>query len=271
MAAYKARRRPSGQAPLEFFCALTNFVVADSRRLRFPKTSPATVSAIGPDLQGWAVHRHDATRMSEDEPMRVLPPRVTDSLAERIERAYLLRRPQSRRYCAHADVWSMAAATLLEEHRRDPTIPLDPELYVAAQATDQLRPDPWPELTGAGPGARYSRRVHQIVQQLRSELRGEIRLVDRLLRRGGSIESLASTERPELTPLSRYVVAYRAGRTDLMQRLGPSACEQHWNCPLYRHACAGWLPDSAYPVPDIVPGVHPTGQGLPSVPCHNLN
>jgi hypothetical protein len=169
-------------------------------------------------------------------------------LAERIERAYSLRRPFWHRGCSAPQVWSTAAATLLQLHRQNPALPVDPELYVAAQSIGTTITDPWAELTQPSSAGRYRQRVGQIIRGLREELRGEIRRAERRIRHSLDVAEVLVTGRCGLSPLGCYIVAQRAGRQELAERFRAAAADQHRSCPLYRQACLRLLPPEDYPV-----------------------
>jgi hypothetical protein len=171
-----------------------------------------------------------------------------ESLASRIERAYVLRRPQWRLGCSAARLWSTAASILYQVHRDDPAIPLDPELYVASQAGHPTFPDPWSELTQPAAAKRYRDNVRLIIRVLRRELLGEVRRAERKIRVGRPIEAVLLSNDKSLSPLGRFIVARRANRDDLMEQLRPLAIEQHHSCPLYRPASLRLLAKEAYPV-----------------------
>ncbi|HWE36512.1 MAG TPA: hypothetical protein VG406_08100 [Isosphaeraceae bacterium] len=179
--------------------------------------------------------------------MLTLQLHLMDELADRIERAYLLHGP---RWChneADAKVWSAAATTLLAAHLRDALVPLDPELFVAAQVTGRPLHDPRAELTGAAAARRYGHRVLAIVRKLRRELRGEVRRAEGRLRRGVPLTTVVAAPSRDISPLGRLIVAHRAGRPDLAEPLRGPAAAQHRSCPLYRAACLRLLPAEAYP------------------------
>ena len=182
-----------------------------------------------------------------------------DDLAVRIERAYALRRPGLRQLAwAHPRVWSAAAALLAELNGTDPTIPADPELFVAAQpATAEA--DPWCELIGEAPARRYRRRVRQIVRRLRAELRGEVALAESRLALGLPARAVSRREVGSSPPLARLIVAHRLGQPELGTPWKPKAAEQHRSCPLYRQACLGLLPELDYPgtLPSALPARPP--------------
>lgn len=170
-----------------------------------------------------------------------------EKVAERIERAYLRRRPSWHPTQTSSEVWSVAAANLLQIHRDDPTIPVDPELYVAMQPLDSSFAKPWEELTPPEASARYRRHVLQLIDQLRTELDEELGLVEGLVRSGESIEVVLLSKNNQFSPLGRYIVAQRAHRPDLARQLQAQARRQHRCCPLYRPASRGLLPGDTYP------------------------
>lgn len=173
-----------------------------------------------------------------------------DTLADRIERAYRLRRPEWHGMCSTHRVWTAAATALLNIHGKHPAVPVDPELFVAAQPADATYPDPWLELTQADAVRRYLRRVRSIVRRLRTELAGEVRLAEGRIGAGEAIGKVLSVSNRRLSALGRFIVAQRAGRVALASRFVDDAVIQHWACPLYRQACADLLSDGSYPVPD---------------------
>jgi hypothetical protein len=154
---------------------------------------------------------------------------------------------------AQSGVWSAAARRLVALHRTDPTLPLDPELYVVAQDDGPgIGLDPWKELSRSEAVRRYRRLVARIVRSLRDELRGEVRAAERKLRAGEPLAHLLASLSPRFSALGRFIVASRAGRTDLAELFIPAARTQHRACPLYRRACQGLIPDEDYPVFDLV-------------------
>jgi hypothetical protein len=173
-----------------------------------------------------------------------------ESLAERIERAYRLRRAGWYRGCSSARVWSTAAAILVQLHQEDPTLPIDPELYVAAQpvsAPDTDFDDPWVGLAQPAAAQRYRKRVRGMIRGLRAELRAEVRYAERRISQGEAIEKVLSTRHHRLSPLGCYIVAVRADRFDLGERFRRAAVAQHRSCPLYRVASLQWLVPELYP------------------------
>jgi hypothetical protein len=174
-----------------------------------------------------------------------------DGLAARIERAYRLRRTGWYRGYSTARVWSTAAAILVQLHQEDPTLPLDPELYVAVQPVcgpDAGFDDPWVRLTQAAAVRRYRRRVHEMIRSLRTELRSEVRFAERRISGGETIGKVLLSSHQRLSPLGCYIVAIRAERSDLGERFRLEAVKQHRSCPLYRAASRQLLPPQFYPV-----------------------
>jgi hypothetical protein len=176
-----------------------------------------------------------------------------DGLAERIERAYRRRQSGWFRGCSTERVWSAAAAILVQLHQEDPTLPLDPELYVAVQpiaAPDLAFDDPWVGLTQPSAARRYRKRVREMIRALRAELRAEIRFAERRIARGEAIGKVLLSPHQRLSPLGCYIVALRADRIDLGDRFRVDAVAQHRSCPLYRVASHQWLAPELYPVPE---------------------
>ena len=171
-----------------------------------------------------------------------------EQIGERIERAYYLRRPRTQWSGSTSGLWSVAATRLIQSHWNDPTIPVDPELYVAAQPIDATRTNPWFDLAQETSVQRYCRYVREIVRGLKAELHSEIRLAERRVRRGVGLDEVVSSGSRSLSPLGCYIVAHRAGRVEVAERFQASAEDQHWSCPLYRHASLPWLSSDAYPV-----------------------
>ena len=71
---------------------------------------------------------------------------MIDRLADRIERAFRLKRCNWRRGCSTPRIWSAAATILWQVHCENPEIPLDPELFVASQPIAASFGDPWASL-----------------------------------------------------------------------------------------------------------------------------
>lgn len=200
-----------------------------------------------------------AGRIASEDWHNALAPEVTvlatqatlDGLAERIEQAYRLRRSGWYRGCSTDRVWSTAAAILVQLHQEDPTLPIDPELYVAVQPVSTPGAgfdDPWVGLTQAAAARRYRRRVREMIRELRVELRAEVRFAERRISRGEAIGKVLLSPHQRLSPLGCYIVAIRAERIDLGERFRVAAVEQHRSCPLYRAASGQLLPPDFYPV-----------------------
>jgi hypothetical protein len=174
-----------------------------------------------------------------------------EALAHRIERAYRRRKSRGYRDRSTSRVWEAAAAVLVKIHGDDPSMPLDPELYVAVQAANTLFPDPWIELTQPRSEWRYRHRVRLMIRGLRAELRAEVRSAEGRIRAGEStVEGLmGGVKRP--SPLACYIVARRVGSDELAERLRPAAARQHQSCPLYRPASLPLLPPELYPESEL--------------------
>ena len=173
---------------------------------------------------------------------------VIDALAERVELAYRIRRLGWLEACSSPRVWSVAAETLFRAHNNDPTLPLDPELFVASQPSESSFPDPWGELTHEESVGRYRERVAEIVRRLHDELAGEVRKAEERIEQGEPIVKILLSRSRRLSPLGRYIAAHRAGRPALANRFRQAAWEQHRSCPLYRRASAGLLSEGVYPI-----------------------
>ena len=191
---------------------------------------------------------------------KVLPTQETlDRLADRIERAFTLRCSNWYRGCSTPRIWSAAATILWGAHSEDPTIPLDPELFVASQALTASFADPWSSLARPEAGHRYKHRVQRIIRGLRNELKREIRLTENLLRQGRAWDLIIGSRDSRLSPLGLYIAAHRNARADLAGRLRRSAIEQHNCCPLYRSACMAFLTAELYPMEVLSRGVEAKG------------
>jgi len=189
---------------------------------------------------------------------------VIENLAERIERAYRLRRSGWYRGCSSSRVWSTAAAILAQLHQDDSTLPLDPELYVAVQPASAPFDDPWIALTQPSSARRYRCQVRALIAGLCSELRAEVRSAERLISRGETIAAVLSGPNRRLSSMSRYIIAVRAGRAELAERYRYAAIEQHRSCPLYRPASLKLLPHELYPVRE-----HSSGEELVAMTRHH--
>ncbi len=189
--------------------------------------------------------------------MLVFPSCLVVRLADRIRCAYLRRYASHAAPCVSWGVWNAAAGLLLDLHRADPSIPLDPELFVAAQVPEPGLVDPWSLLTSRRAERAYRQRILHIVNQLRREIQAEIRLGRRRLRSGVELDALFAEGRRKISPLGYFALAVRAGRPDLAQRFRGAAHAQHQACPLYRQAVAGLIPADLYPGEDAPPGDEP--------------
>jgi hypothetical protein len=201
----------------------------------------------------------------------ILSTRTIELVADRIERAYLRRHPEGKTSAWDARIWAVAARALLESSRRDSRLPLDPELFVAAQGHAPGPADPWHDLAPAAALRRYRQRVGRLVRGLRRELRAELSRARRALKAGHCLDEVVARRPRWLSPLGRYILAYRAGRDDLLERLRDGARDQHDACPLYRLACRPILPPSIYPVFELIPGLVPTPRQGPLVHSVCLN
>jgi hypothetical protein len=170
-----------------------------------------------------------------------------DQLAGRIERAYRRRNPSLAIDGASAEVWELAALRLLDAAVAASYVPIDPELYVAVLAPGGDSPEPWAELTAKGSRTRYIRAVRRIIGQLRRELAGELRLAECRLMGGMSLDDLLNDGRDRISSLTRYILAFRAGRFDLVLKHRSAAQRQHGSCPLYRQASRSFFPNRTYP------------------------
>jgi len=179
--------------------------------------------------------------------------KVISGLADRIERSYTLRRPWwPGGACSTARVWSVAAEALWRAHHDDPSVPADPEFFVASQPMDQPYPDPWLELTAPAALAGYRRRVREVVKGLRRELGNEVAYAGRRVAAGAGLTRVLSSP-GRLSPLGRYIIARSNGRPALADRFSAAAAEQHRACPLYRQAAEAFLPAGDYPFTDGPP------------------
>jgi hypothetical protein len=170
-----------------------------------------------------------------------------DHLAGRIERAYRRRNPRWTSLAPTQGVWNLAAMRLLDASMGGPNIPIDPELFVAVLAPGGTSPNPRVELTQRTSRIRYLKAVRLIIGRLRRELRTELRLAERRIASSKGLEETLDDERELISPLTRYILAFRAGRFDLVLKHRESAQAQHRSCPLYRQASSRFLPDHAYP------------------------
>lgn len=178
----------------------------------------------------------------------VLPTQeIIDQLADRIERAYSLRRSGWYRGCSTRRVWSAAALCLWQAKESDPTLPLDSELFVASQPIEGPVGDPWTELAQPAAGRRYRRQVHRIVSRLRAELAREVLRAERRME-DPQVDPSALARDSRLSPLGCYIAAHRVGRIEWARYFAPAAEQQHHACPLYQAATLSLLPADLYPL-----------------------
>ncbi|WP_076345853.1 hypothetical protein [Paludisphaera borealis] len=154
--------------------------------------------------------------------------------------------------CSTARVWTAAALVLSQVHRDHPEVPMDPELFVAAQSFDSGVVDAWSDLASPAAADAYRKRVRGIVRQLERELRREIDHAERLIRNGRPVRGVLCDRDARLSPLGRYIVARRAVRLDLAAQFETDVFAQHRSCPLYRSACLAFLPAEQYPVDETL-------------------
>jgi hypothetical protein len=178
----------------------------------------------------------------------VLPSQgVLGKLSQRIEQAYGLRRPDWRGGCSTARLWSAAAERLWAAHASDPAeIPLDAELFVAAQPIAAPFADPWSELAQPDAGRRYRSQVRRIVRRLRAELKREVARAETSIGRGREITDVLNAN-GRISALGCFIVAIRAGRGDLAASFVGGVSAQHRACPLCRRASLALLPSDLYP------------------------
>jgi hypothetical protein len=172
---------------------------------------------------------------------------LIESLAARIERAYALRMRDRHDGRATSKVWSAAAHMLFKAHINQPSLPIDPELFVVVQPLDGPCVEPWLVLLQPEAIQRYRDAVSQLIRDLAAELRAEVARGERRIRRGAAPEQVLSVAIPSLSPLSCFIVASRARRPDLVERFLEGAQRQDRGCPLYRLASRGLLPAKSYP------------------------
>lgn len=185
----------------------------------------------------------------------IITPRAIEQISDRIERAYLRRRPEWRQMGLDPRLWSASAAILMDARLQEPWVPLDPELFVACQTIGSTSTDPWRELTRGASRRRYLSRIRGIVLGLRRELRQELRRVATLVRRGESLDVVLMRPSRNLSALGCYLAATRFGRPDLSDHFLTEARAQHEACPLYSRAASGLVPDADYPVLPLFPEV----------------
>ena len=183
----------------------------------------------------------------------IISPRAVEQISDRIEQAYLRRRPEWRQAGLDPRLWVASAAILIDAHRADYSIPMDPELFVVCQTAKTTDSDPWRELTRASSRRRYLACVRQIVLRLRRELRNELRRIARAEARGKDLKSILLGTFRSISPLGCYLAACLRGRTDLAELLREGARAQHAVCPLYLEAAIGLVPECDYPVVQLFP------------------
>lgn len=189
-----------------------------------------------------------------------------DRLAKRIQLAYRLRGASWTEGRSTSRVWSAAALVLWRAHLNDGRVPLDPELFVAAQPMESAVVDPWTDLASEEAGAAYTRQVLRIIQMLRAELKRELQLAGKLVKTGRSPSDVLLAPNPRLSPLGRYLFARRTGRDDLARRLETEALAQHRVCPLYRPASLAFVAADEYPVDSAPTRIAPTPASSASSP-----
>jgi hypothetical protein len=198
----------------------------------------------------------------------MMPSQTTiTEIADRIEMAYARKTADLISMRSSGGVWEAAATGLLMLAESDPTIPVDAELFVAVQPVKGWS-DPWGDLASQLALMRYHREVKQIIAQLRSEIKAEMTYARKRFLSGISTTKILTDAADRLSPLGRYILAYRAGLFEMAERIRPDAERQHRACPLYQAACKGLIDDSVYPKPrttDLIPGlVIPAGVELPA-------
>jgi hypothetical protein len=178
----------------------------------------------------------------------VLPSQgVLGKLSRRIEQAYGLRRPDWRGGCSTSRLWSAAAERLWAAHASDPAeIPLDAELFVAAQPIAAPFADPWSELAQPEAARRYRSQVRRIVRRLRAELKREVARAEASIGCGRELGEVLNAN-GRISPIGCFIVATRAGRGDLAANFVAAASAQHRACPLYRRASLSLLASDLYP------------------------
>jgi hypothetical protein len=135
-------------------------------------------------------------------------------------------------------------------------VPLDAELYVAAQDISGRFSNPWFDLTRPEAIERYRSRVHRVVRKLRTELKREIGRAERAMRQGRDIHRILKPGSRRLSPLGGYITALRAGRADLAEKFTSAAALQHQACPLYRSASLALIPAECYQFDRLEPAPH---------------
>jgi hypothetical protein len=208
------------------------FFVASSERLRSLSVAGRTCNETNQQAE---VH------VFADQPF-------VQALAQRIERAYALHRARGVPGNSAAGVWSAAAMLLLEATGADPELPLDPELFVAAQSGGRSLLDPSADLTQSAAIVRYRGCVRAMVARLRNELDQEVRRAERRIERGEDAKLVLLGSSSRLSPLGCFIAALRLRQGELAETLRVRAIAQHRSCPLYRQASAGLVSTDDYPV-----------------------
>ena len=70
---------------------------------------------------------------------------------------------------------------------------------------------------------------------------------------GKGLDEVLSALGSRISPLTCYILAYRAGRADLADQHRVSAEKQHRSCPLYRQVIRSLLPGRADHFPEHGP------------------
>lgn len=172
-------------------------------------------------------------------------------VARRIERAYRHQVGTDRPFEEGARVWIQAAHALIYLHQLDPTMPVDPELFVVSQPAKRRSGNPARDLTGMNSLLHYQRRVHAIIRQLRREILAELRWIDRELARGLTLDAVLIPPTYRLSPLGRYLAAQRDNRPDLALAFRDAALQQGEACPLYTEAVRPVLQQPLAEVDDL--------------------
>ena len=177
-------------------------------------------------------------------------------LATRMVSAYRRMRPRVGCEMTTMKASMAAAASLLQSHLDDERIPLDPELYVIAQANRSRGFSPWTDLAGPAALRSYKRQVRKIVQSLRKELLREIDRAEKKMAGGESVYQVLMKADLKITAMTRYILAQRVHRGALASRFFHDAVAQHRSCPLYKQAVADLLAADLYPDPPLLETWH---------------
>lgn len=168
-------------------------------------------------------------------------------IAIRLESAYMRFRPTlGERNEMSSDFWIQCAVALMAVNRTDSIIPLDPELFIAAQ-TERNGSSPFMEADVNKAIDRYKGAILRTIRKLRQELTEELKRLSTASLRGLTVERLVRSSSRRFTPLSLYIHAHRMNREDLANELVSQVLEQHEHCPLYRFASSQWLDEGRYP------------------------